>query len=110
MTSSDILPLFGGGGVLVALFVWGLRMLMTTWSRQATEQTKSSAEGNLVEKLTKHIDLLDARVTTLDQLVHRQAIKLTKIQMLLLRMKGCMEDAGVSMPADLRTDLDEFTK
>lgn len=110
MTDTDLLPLFGGGTVLIGLFVWGLRMLMTAWSKQATEQTKTSAEGNLVEKLSKHIDSLDARVTSLDQLVHRQAIKLTKIQMLLLRMKGCMEDAGVSMPADLRNDLDEFLK
>ena len=100
-------------GLLGAVF--GLQKVIGMWKRGSVDQSKTEAEGSVITSLHgefKRIskEMEDSRLLQreMNDLIHAQAIKLTRMEMLMIRMYNLLTHNNIVIPDDLRADMVEL--
>lgn len=74
------------------------------------------AQGDLVDGLhasyERQFDLLNSRITAMDtriltqgDLIHRQQVRLTRLQVLIIQMKALLQAQGTPLPAYIQAEI-----
>lgn len=63
-------------------------------------------DGNVLDRLLAH----EKRMNEMDRLIHAQQIKLTRLQVLIIKLEGLIAGAGLTIHDALREEIDELTK
>lgn len=69
---------------------------------------QSSYEKQL-NNLSERFNKLDAKVQGMDNTIHTQAIKITRLMVVLIHMQGLLEDASVPIPKHIQVEIDNLT-
>jgi hypothetical protein len=95
--------------------VFGLQKVIGMWKRGSVDQSKTEAEGSVITSLHgefKRIskEMEDSRLLQreMNDLIHAQAIKLTRMEMLMIRMYNLLTHNNIVIPDDLRADMVEL--
>ena len=95
--------------------VFGLQKVIGMWKRGSVDQSKTEAEGSVITSLHgefKRIskEMEDSRLLQreMNDLIHAQAIKLTRMEMLMIRMYNLLTHNNIAIPDDLRADMVEL--
>lgn len=110
----------GAGAGAIYLFM----KLMTFWKNESNNQASASATTAQFDTLRTQIKAQDERITANDAktslmlvelqrqdgVIHRQATKLTRIEMLARQLIGLIQDNSVSVPVHIQKELDDLIK
>lgn len=95
--------------------VLGLQRVMTLFKQGTVDSAKVSAEHTLVDNMHDELkrisDALEEarkRQSEMNDLIHLQAIKLTRMEVLLIRMYGLLTHNNIKLPDDLKSHIDEL--
>ena len=113
--SLDITGKVSTGVLALVGTVLGLQKVMTMFKRGKVDDAKVDAEQTIVISLHEELkrisdELEDARKrqSEMNELIHLQAVKLTRMEVLLIRMYGLITHNNIQMPEDLKTHIDEI--
>lgn len=62
--------------------------------------------GNVLDRLSA----LEIKAAAQDAKIHRQAVRITKLVVLVIELKGLIDRTGVPIPSDLKAKIQELTK
>ena len=91
--------------ILVMLAVFGPRFM--------NSRKEDQVEGNVLNQLqqmTEQMESLRNRVNGMDAMIHRQQIRLTRLQVLVIQMNGLLVSNGIKMPDYMQAELKELTE
>lgn len=95
--------------------VFGLQKALSFWKRGEVDQSKISAEKSVIDSLHNefkriNIELEEARERQkeMNDLIHQQAVKLTRMEMLLMRMYNLLNHNNVQIPDDLKDHINDL--
>lgn len=92
---------FGAGAAiasaLIGIAVYLPKLLNTVKS--------DKLDGNVLDRLAR----AEARMDRMDETIHRQAVKLTRFEVVVLRLIALLVQHQVSIPLDIRAEIDELT-
>lgn len=69
---------------------------------------QSSYEKQL-NNLSDRFNKLDTKVQGMDSTIHNQAIKITRLIVVLIHMQGLLEDASVPIPKHIQEEINNLT-
>jgi predicted nucleic acid-binding Zn-ribbon protein len=117
VTDVSIAELIGGGLAGVLALVFTLQKLMTFWKKESADQANADAVTSQFKALqdsidqhTKELGTLRATVMQMDGTIHKQQRKLTRLEMVVIRMESLMQRAGAEVPEDLRREIDDLVR
>jgi hypothetical protein len=68
--------------------------------------TSDKIDGNVLDRLKRHEERMDA----MDKTIHRQAVKLTRFEVVVLRLIALLVQHQVTIPQDIQDEIDELTQ
>lgn len=78
--------------------------------------TQMDVVDGLQTSYEKHIDALDdrmgkmeERIDAMDLTIHNQAIKITRLIVVVIHMRGLLQSASVPIPANIQEEIDILT-
>ena len=102
------IPVIGPGllffAVLVLIAVFGPRLM--------NSRKEDQVESNVLEQLKQmsaQMVTVNVRVNELDNMVHKQQVRLTRLQVLVIQMNGLLVGNGIQMPDYMKAELKELT-
>ena len=97
-------------GLLGAVF--GLQKVISMWKRGSVDQSKIEAEQSVINSLhaefkrvSKEMEESRKLQKEMNDMIHQQAIKLTRMEMLMIRMYNLLSHNNIAIPEDLRSDM-----
>lgn len=63
-------------------------------------------DGSVLDRIAKH----EERMNEMDRTIHRQAIKLTRLTLVLMHVKVLLNSHSVPVPEHLQQEMDELTE
>jgi hypothetical protein len=106
----------GAAGAIIALLI-GTQRYKTFWKRDDVENSKIGVEKTLIDSLHEEFirinnELESARMrqNEMNQLVHDQALKLGRMEMMILRMYNLLTHNEVAIPDDLKDHMANIFK
>jgi uncharacterized membrane protein (DUF106 family) len=97
-------------GLLGAVF--GLQKVISMWKRGSVDQSKIEAEQSVINSLhdefkrvSKEMEESRKLQKEMNDMIHQQAIKLTRMEMLMIRMYNLLSHNNIAIPDDLRSDM-----
>lgn len=116
-SSMDITSKVSTGVLALVGTVLGLQKVMTLFKQGKVDGAKVDAEQTIVTSLHDELkrisdELEDARKrqSEMNELIHLQAIKLTRMEVLLIRMYGLITHNNIPLPDDIKSHIDELVK
>jgi hypothetical protein len=113
----DITGKVSTGVIALVGTVLGFQRVLTMFKRGKVDGTKVDAEHTIVSSLHEELkrisdELEDARKrqAEMNELIRSQAIKLTRMEVLMIRMYGLITHNNIQMPDDLKNHIDELVK
>ena len=92
--------------------VFGLQKVIGMWKRGSVDQSKTEAEGSVINSLHAEFkrvskEMEESRILQkeMNDMIHQQAIKLTRMEMLMIRMYNLLTHNNIAIPDDLRSDM-----
>lgn len=61
-------------------------------------------DGTILDRVERH----EKRMDTMDALIHKQQIKLTRLQVLVIQLLGMLKTNHVDVPVDVQEEADEL--
>lgn len=117
MTEWGLAEKIGGGVAALLTLVFTLQRLMTFWKKERVDQSNADAVNAQFRALqesiiqhTKELESLRATVNIMDRTIHRQQKTITRLEVLVLQMKGLMAGAGVMIPPMMQREIDDLVK
>lgn len=116
MTSDLITIGTSFAGVLVAIIVWGPKLLAAV-RRDKLDGVVAATQTDMVNgihlsyteqlrTLTVRVTEMDAHIRRTDLMVHKQRIKLTRLQVSLIHLQSLLTLNGIEVPAHIRSEID----
>ena len=100
----------GIAGVLALVFT--LQKLMTFWKRERVDQngadaiaTQFSALQTAIKQHADELAQLRARVGAMDQTIHKQQKTITRLEMLVIHLKGLLAGSGIPIPPSIQREI-----
>jgi hypothetical protein len=97
-------------GLLGAVF--GLQKVISMWKRGSVYQSKIEAEQSVInslhdefKRISKEMEESRKLQKEMNNMIHQQAIKLTRMEMLMIRMYNLLSHNNIAIPEDLRSDM-----
>lgn len=97
-------------GLLGAVF--GLQKVISMWKRGSVDQSKIEAEQSVINSLhdefkrvSKEMEESRKLQKEMNDMIHSQAIKLTRMEMLMIRMYNLLSHNNIAIPEDVRSDM-----
>jgi hypothetical protein len=97
-------------GLLGAVF--GLQKVISMWKRGSVYQSKIEAEQSVInslhdefKRISKEMEESRKLQKEMNDMIHQQAIKLTRMEMLMIRMYNLLSHNNIAIPEDLRSDM-----
>ena len=97
--------------------VFGVQKAISFWKKGEVDQSKISAEKSVIDSLHNEFKRINTeleeareRQKEMNELIHQQAVKLTRMEMLMMRMYNLLTNNNVPIPDDLRGHMDELMK
>jgi len=95
--------------------VFGLQKAISFWKKGEVDQSKISAEITVIDSLHNEFKRINTeleeardRQKEMNELIHQQAVKLTRMEMLMMRMYSLLTHNNVPIPDDLRGHMSEL--
>lgn len=116
MTSDLITVGTSLAGVLIAIIVWGPKV-MAAIRRDKLDGVVASTQTDMVNgihlsyteqlrALTARVTEMDAHIRRTDLMVHKQRVKLTRLQVSLIHLQGLLTLNGIEVPPHIRAEID----
>lgn len=82
------------------------------WKRGSVYQSKIEAEQSVInslhdefKRISKEMEESRKLQKEMNDMIHQQAIKLTRMEMLMIRMYNLLSHNNIAIPEDLRSDM-----
>jgi hypothetical protein len=62
-------------------------------------------DGNVLDRIKRH----EERMDKMDKTIHRQQVRLTRLQVLVIQMNGLLAQNGVAVPEFMQAEIRELT-
>lgn len=85
-------------GAAIALAVFGA---FTAMPKILNTIKSDKIDGNVLDRIKRH----EERMNEMDKTIHMQQIKLTRLQVLVIRLEGLIAHAGVHIHDELRSEI-----
>ena len=103
-------------GVLIAIIIWGPK-LMSAVRRDKLDGVVAATQTDMVNgihlsyteqlrSLTLRVTEMDAHIRRTDLMVHKQRIKLTRLQVSLIHLQSLLTLNGIEVPPHIRSEID----
>lgn len=105
------------GAIIMGLLgvVFGIQKAMTFWKKGEVEQAGVGASKSVIDglheefkRINTELDTARTRQEEMNQMIHQQAVKLTRMELLLYRMYGLLNNNNIMIPDDLRSHMNEL--
>jgi hypothetical protein len=105
------------GGMVAGLIgiALGLQKVMTMFKRNRIEDIKADTEHTILDsvhdelkRITDEMQAARKRQNDMNELIHQQAIKLTRMEMLMIRMYGLITNHNIQVPEDMQLHIDDL--
>jgi len=97
-----------GGGIVAALLV-----IATVGPKLLNMFKGDSLNGSVLDRLKameEHAKVQDRRAIVQDDKIHRFAVKVTKLVVVMIRLEGLLQQHEIDIPQDLIDDMVELKK
>jgi hypothetical protein len=95
--------------------VFGIQKTLTIWKKGEVDQSKAAAEKSVIDSLHEEFKRINheleearERQKEMNDLIHQQAVKLTRMEMLMMRMYNLLNHNNVQIPDDLKDHMDNL--
>lgn len=95
--------------------VFGVQKAISFWKKGEVDQSKISAEKSVIDSLHNEFKRINTeleeareRQKEMNELIHQQAVKLTRMEMLMMRMYNLLTHNNVTIPDDLKGHMAEL--
>lgn len=95
--------------------VFALQSMLTRWRQGAAAGERAATEVTLAAKMHEEFNRINDELTEartqraeMHALIHDQAKKLTRMEMLLTRMYGLLNHHNVTIPADVQSGMESI--
>ena len=106
----------GAVGAFAAV-LFGAQQAKSFWKREGVENAKIAIERTLIDSLheefiriNNELESARQRQTEMNKLVHEQALKLGRMEMMILRMYNLLTHNQVDIPEDLKDHMASMFK
>lgn len=104
---NELLSLLPSGTATTASALVIAMIAIATYLPKLLNSIKSDKiDGSVLERIAKH----EERMNDMDRTIHRQAIKLTRLTVVLLHVKMLLNQHKVPVPEHLQKEMDELTE
>jgi ABC-type anion transport system duplicated permease subunit len=90
-----------GAGSAIAAAIIGIAVYLP---KLLNAMKSDKADGNVLDRLIAH----EKRMNEMDKLIHSQQIKLTRLQVLVIKLEGLISQAGLKIHDSLREEMQEL--
>lgn len=80
---------------------------VATTQHKMVDGIQNSYEKQL-SSLTERYNKLDLKVDSMDETIHTQAVKLTRLVVVLIHVKGLLEEHEVPVPPHMQAEIDSL--
>lgn len=103
----DALKEFGNSAIGIASAIATALFAMAFGLPKLVNGFKSDKlDGSILDRVTK----LEAKAEIQDLKIHRQAVRITKLVVLVIRLEGILMASGTQIPDSVREEIMELTK
>ena len=105
------------GAIIAAVLaiVFGIQKALNMWKKGTVDQSKTEAEKSVIDALHNEFKRISAELEEsrelqkqMNDMIHQQAVKLTRMEMLMIRMYNLLTHNNIKIPDDLREDMVEL--
>lgn len=111
---TDWMKEFGGGVASIAVPLTAILVGLAAWLPKILNGMKlDGLNGNVLERLKameEHAAVQDRKSVIQDVKIHRGAVKVTKLVVIVIRLQGLLVTNNISIPQDLVDDIIEVQK
>ena len=111
---TDWIKEFGGGVAAIGVPLTAILVGLAAWLPKILNGMKlDGLNGNVLERLKameEHAAVQDRKSVIQDVKIHKSAVKVTKLVVIVIRLQGLLVTNNISIPQDLVDDIIEVQK
>ena len=96
-------------GTIIATVI-GFPILRNKWKQGTQDGKIIDNESYILDTMEERLAKQDTRIDEMDARIRKQAIAMTRMQMLILRLEGLLVQHSIEVSEDLKHQIEELSK